>query len=93
MYKNQEKQNRQGARHSRENGNPVGWIPVPVFTGINFPYAGMTANINLKRLSNNQLLFQTKTLVQKERQINIQVLQHLQEIESRKLYLKSRKNR
>ena len=84
MYKNKEKQNRQGARHSRENGNPVGWIPVPVFTGINFPYAGMTANTNLKIISNDQLLFQTKTLVQKERQINIQVLQHLQEIECRK---------
>ena len=78
MYKNQEKQNRQGARHSRENGNPVGWIPV---------FAGMTANINLKKLSNNQLLSQTKNLVKKERNINIQVLQHLQEIEKRKLYL------
>ena len=41
-------------------------------------FAGMT---------DNQLLLQTKNLVQKERQINIQVLQHLQEIESRKLYL------
>ena len=79
MYIQQEKQNRQGARHSRENGNPVGWIPA---------FAGMTANINLKRLSNDQLLLQTKTLVQKERQINVQVLQHLQEIESRNLYLK-----
>ena len=47
----------------------------------------MTANINLKKLSNDQLLLQTKNLVQKERQINIQVLQHLQEIEKRKLYL------
>ena len=45
-------------------------------------------NINLKTLSNDQLLLQTKNLVQKERQINIQVLQHLQEIQSRKLYLK-----
>ena len=42
-------------------------------------FAGMT---------DDQLLLQTKNLVQKERQINIQVLQHLQEIESRKLYLK-----
>ena len=41
-------------------------------------FAGMT---------DNQLLLQTKTLVQKERQINILVLQHLQEIEKRKLYL------
>ena len=43
---------------------------------------------SLKTMSNNQLLLQTKNLVQKERQINIQVLQHLQEIEKRKLYLK-----
>ena len=78
MYKNQEKQNRQGVRHSRENGNPVGWIPA---------FAGMTANIDLKTLSNDQLLLQIKNLVQKERQINVLVLQHLQEIESRKLYL------
>ena len=42
-------------------------------------FAGMT---------DDQLLLQTKNLVQKERQINIQVLQHLQEIQSRKLYLK-----
>ena len=46
------------------------------------------ANTNLKNMSNDQLLLQTKNLVQKERQINIQVLQHLQEIEKRKLYLK-----
>ena len=44
-------------------------------------------NINLKYIRNDQLLLQTKNLVQKERQINIQVLQHLQEIEKRKLYL------
>ena len=44
-------------------------------------------NINLKYIKNNQLLLQIKNLVQKERQINIQVLQHLQEIEKRKLYL------
>ena len=44
-------------------------------------------NINLKYIKNDQLLLQTKNLVQKERQINIQVLQHLQEIEKRKLYL------
>ena len=44
-------------------------------------------NINLKHIRNDQLLLQTKNLVQKERQINIQVLQHLQEIEKRKLYL------
>ena len=44
-------------------------------------------NISLKYIRNDQLLLQTKTLVQKERQINIQVLQHLQEIEKRKLYL------
>ena len=44
-------------------------------------------NISLKYIRNDQLLLQTKNLVQKERQINIQVLQHLQEIEKRKLYL------
>ena len=59
-----------------------------------FPSRTETASINqntttnLKTISNNQLLLQTKNLVQKERQINIQVLQHLQEIEKRKLYLK-----
>ena len=50
--------------------------------------AGTSANTNLNRMSNDQLLLQTKNLVQKERQINIQVLQHLQEIEKRRLYLK-----
>ena len=76
MYKNQEKQNRQ-----------AGWIPA--FAGMT-KNSGITkdTNTNLKTLSNNQLLLQTKNLVQKERQINIQVLQHLQEIECRKLYLK-----
>ena len=44
-------------------------------------------NISLKHIRNDQLLLQTKNLVQKERQINIRVLQHLQEIEKRKLYL------
>ena len=44
-------------------------------------------NISLKHIKNDQLLLQTKNLVQKERQINIRVLQHLQEIEKRKLYL------
>ena len=59
-----------------------------------FPSRTETASINqntttnLKTMSNDQLLLQTKNLVQKERQINIQVLQHLQEIEKRKLYLK-----
>ena len=84
MYIQQEKQN---VCYSRENENPVNWMPA---------FAGMTGNakvttstnINLKRLSNDQLLLQAKNLVQKERQINIQVLQHLQEIERRKLYLK-----
>ena len=44
-------------------------------------------SISLKHIRNDQLLLKTKNLVQKERQINIQVLQHLQEIEKRKLYL------
>ena len=46
-----------------------------------------STSANLNRMSNDQLLLQTKSLIQKERQINIQVLQHLQEIEKRKLYL------
>ena len=43
--------------------------------------------LTLKKLSDDFLLSQTKTLVQKERKLNIEILQHLQEIESRKLYL------
>ncbi len=81
MYKNQEKQNRQGD-----------WMPA--FAGLKAlrelsVKTGTTtdANTNLKKLSNDQLLSQTKNLVQKERQINILELQHLQEIECRKLYL------
>ena len=53
----------------------INWIPA---------FAGMTG---FTGMTNDQLLLQTKTLVQKERNINIQVLQHLQEIEKRKLYL------
>ena len=41
----------------------------------------------VKKLSNRQLLSQTKFLVQKERNLHIQVLHHLEEIDSRKLYL------
>ena len=41
----------------------------------------------VKKLSNQQLLSQTKLLVQKERNIHIQVLHHLGEIDARKLYL------
>ena len=48
---------------------------------------GLFMNTDLKQLSNTQLLSETKKLVQKERQINVLVLQHLQEIEKRKLYL------
>ena len=82
MYTQEEKQNRQ-----------ADWIPA--FAGLKAlrelsVKTGTTtdANTNLKKLSNDQLLLQTKNLVQKERQINILVLQHLQEIQSRKLYLK-----
>ena len=96
MYKNQEKQNIRchsvkACPCESRDGNPMGWMPASADMTAN---TGMTksleikVNINLKRLSNDQLLLQTKNLVQKERQINIQVLQHLQEIESRKLYLK-----
>ena len=41
----------------------------------------------LKKLSDDFLLSQIKILVQKERKFNIEILQHLQEIESRKIYL------
>ena len=40
-------------RHSRERGNPVRWIPVPVSTGINFSYAGMTADSGLQSPNQN----------------------------------------
>lgn len=42
----------------------------------------------IKQLSNEKLLSQTKFLVQKERDIHIQVLHHLAEIDSRKLYFR-----
>ena len=42
----------------------------------------------IKQLSNKELLSQTKFLVQKERNLHIQILHHLKEIDSRKLYLK-----
>ena len=81
MYTQEEKQNRQ-----------ADWMPafagekalreLSVKTGTT-----TDANTSLKKLSNDQLLLQTKNLVQKERQINILILQHLQEIQSRKLYL------
>ena len=45
-------------------------------------------SFKIKQLSNKELLFQTKFLVQKERDIHIQVLHHLAEIDSRKLYFK-----
>ena len=44
-------------------------------------------NNNLKNISNKELLSQTKLLVQEERNIHIQVLHHLREIQSRRLYL------
>ena len=40
----------------------------------------------LKQLSNKELLSQTKSLVQKERNLHIRILHHLREINSRKLY-------
>ena len=39
-----------------------------------------------KALGNQELLSRTKFLVQKEREVHVQVLRHLREIESRKLY-------
>ena len=44
--------------------------------------------LQTKQLNNKELLSQTKHLVQKERDIHIQIIYHLSEIESRKLYLK-----
>ena len=41
----------------------------------------------VKKLSNKQLLSQTKFLVQRERDLHVRVLHHLEEIDSRKLYL------
>ncbi len=77
MYIQQEKQNKQ-----------AGWVPA--FAGLKAlrELSVKTTTTNVKKLSNAQLLSQTKNLVQKERQVNVLVLQHLQEIESRKLYLK-----
>ena len=45
-------------------------------------------SFTIKQLSNKELLFQTKFLVQKERSVHIQVLRHLAEIDSRKLFFK-----
>ena len=45
-------------------------------------------SFTIKQLSNKELLSQTKLLVQKERDIHIQVLRHLAEIDSRKLFFK-----
>ena len=42
----------------------------------------------IKQFSNKELLSHTKLLVQKERNIHIQVLRHLAEIDSRKLFFK-----
>ena len=45
-------------------------------------------SFTIKQLSNKELLSHTKLLVQKERRIHIQVLRHLAEIDSRKLFFK-----
>ena len=45
-------------------------------------------SFTIKQLSNKELLLQTKLLVQKERSIHIQILRHLAEIDSRKLFFK-----
>ena len=45
-------------------------------------------SFTIKQLSNKELLSHTKLLVQKERNIHIQVLRHLAEIDSRKLFFK-----
>ena len=45
-------------------------------------------SFTIKQLSNKELLSHTKLLVKKERRIHIQVLRHLAEIDSRKLFFK-----
>ena len=45
-------------------------------------------SFTIKQLSNKELLSHTKLLVQRERNIHIQVLRHLAEIDSRKLFFK-----
>ena len=45
-------------------------------------------SFTIKQISNKELLLHTKLLVQKERRIHIQVLRHLAEIDSRKLFFK-----
>ena len=45
-------------------------------------------SFTIKQLSNKELLSHTKLLVQKERRIHIQVLRHLAEIDSRKLFFR-----
>ena len=42
--------------------------------------------MNLKNLNNHQLLKSTLMIVQKEKLLTLQVLEHLQEVENRKLY-------
>lgn len=42
--------------------------------------------MNLKNLKDNELLFQTKLLVQNERQVLTKILHHLREVERRKLF-------
>jgi len=43
--------------------------------------------MNLRNLSNNELLQETKKIVVKEREVLIEVLHHLKEVDHRKLYL------
>ena len=42
--------------------------------------------MNLKNLKDNELLFQTKQLVQNERQVLTKILHHLREVERRKRF-------
>lgn len=44
--------------------------------------------MNIKALSDSELLYQTKLKVQDERRLTLEILDHLREIESRKLYAK-----
>ena len=63
-------------------------MPTHIETKVETTATGSVKILEIKKLSDQNLLFQTKYLVQKERNITIQVLRHLSEIESRKLHLK-----
>jgi hypothetical protein len=50
-------------------------------------YNSLAMGLNLKELSDDQLLHQTKDLAQEERKLTTEVLRHLKEVEARLLHL------